>query len=1029
MSPLLGSLGGSSEYAFRGTLDDWPNDFSTSLSSQNVSGISPTDTPVATLTITGLNYKARVVVENPNITVRVVSEINTTTGVGTTAVTDGRQTYALRRQSDPALFIRDQSVIQLRLQPTSGTLSDFSKTYVGIATVGKRSATWIVGVRPIDETPNAFTFSPLIDQELGVGATSNTITVSGLESGFSFPISVSANQVDGVISFYKNSSGPFISSTVANGDQIYLSTQTPNSYETAKTFTVQVGTFTTSWGVLTRVPDTNVAPFSFIGFSSANILSGEYISNEMTVSGSDPGIGLSVRVSGPNAFFEIRDLNNALRYIDPLNPSSTNYWQSGISTAFLTDKIRVKINASANYNTTTVGILTVSDQSGSFIVTTRPTPIDTIPATFTFTDLTDQPRGEIVQSSPITLTGMIPGNFGTASIPSPTATITPQFQVTRGGTIVKAYTTTGSFQVQNSDIINLRMTTPREDLLNGVTNSSITFRVDGTDTTLNIFGGSGYVVSNSSTQDTWNVTTIARSCPITAFSFPSLTGISTNTDTDVVFTPSGYNTDCQMRVDVTSTSSTYNFIELNGSLITPTKILTNVAAGSTIKLRVRASSEYLASVASTVNVNNTSSPVTPQSAFSTSWTITSIGNTTPSSATLTSNLATVEVGKPFTLTWSSVNCISVRSVTWTPAPTLLNGSVALTAPSPRPSSGLSTSTITLYANPAANNYNSLPFDGIGRYVTANATINVIEDTTPIFTPTGFTSVTGASISGIGITSNIMFISDISTPLTGIVTGSTGSSFLDAGILTQKLLNSGDSIILKVNSSPNYLTDTTAYLTVQESEAPFTVKATKSFTVRTADCFPTIATITYPSSVIPGSDHVVLRYYVNSSYITVPGSLSSSNNFLYGDSVNSGIVGFVGDATNYYNVYSTNFGSILFPTTSGYFSSFSPSSGNPVNVTWAKLIDIIYYAYTSALQRPPKIEEIATILNNNAPVGYTTAYTFFDAIRSGLNAPTNSTTRRLSDPIYNSCPAGTSNPIINSGGYPGITTGTYPPPPP
>ena len=37
MSPLLGALGDSSEYAYRGTLDDVPNDFNFT----NITGVEP----------------------------------------------------------------------------------------------------------------------------------------------------------------------------------------------------------------------------------------------------------------------------------------------------------------------------------------------------------------------------------------------------------------------------------------------------------------------------------------------------------------------------------------------------------------------------------------------------------------------------------------------------------------------------------------------------------------------------------------------------------------------------------------------------------------------------------------------------------------------------------------------------------------------------------------------------------------------------------------------------------------------------
>ncbi len=1025
--PLLGSSGGSSEYAYRGTLDDWPVDFSTSLSAQDLTGQNPTSTLTATLTVTGLNYKARVIVENPNANLSIISE----NGVAVNSP------YVLAREADPAVLIRDNTVIRIRLQPTSGTLADFNKTYTIPVKIGKRQGTWTVNIRPVDETPNTITFPPLLDQDLGITTTSNTITVSGLEPGFSFPIVVSANDGLGNISFYKNGAGPGVTGTVVNGDQIYLSTLTPTTYLTARVFTVQVGTSSTSWSILTRGVDVGINAFNFTGIASATNLGTEYVSNSIQISGADAGptfdppnptldlTALPVTISGPNAFYEIRKSDNTLRYTDPLFPAAPNYWQNVLNYAYNGDRLQVKINASTSYSTAVVGILTVSNQSASYIVTTRPTPFNTIPSAFSFASLTDQPRGSLVSSASTTLVIVdnISGTFGTASISNSTSGISPEFQVTRGG-ITTTYTSAQTAQVRNSDIITLRMTTPNTTANNGVSNSFITFRVNGTDTRQNFFSGNGYSITNGLQESTWNVSTIARSCPITTFTLDTATGVSTSTDRDITFTPSGYNTDCQMTVSVTSDSSIYNFVAVNGSPITATKTLTNVAPGSSITLRVRSSSLFLTDVTSTVTVSNSSSGVTPSSSYSTNWVVTTTGNTTPASATLSSNLSSVESGKPFTLTWSSINCTSVRSVSWSATPPTSGiGSTTLTAPV---SAGIYPYNITLYANPFASNYSSFPTDlgtGIG-YTTATTSITVIEDTTPLFTPNDFTNLTGVSISGIGLTSNTLVISDISVPLTGIITGNTGASFYDSGspsgIITSLTLNSGNSITLKVDSSPDYLTTTTAYLSVKDSLG--VVKANKSFSVTTADCTPTTSLVSFPSA--SGSDYVTLNSYTNARYTDLAGSTDTVQ-ILYGDSVSGGIVTSFGSATNYYNLASP------LPS-AGYFQNYPTTI-----VTWSKLIDIIYYAYTSTLKRPPTIgspiSEVDSLLANNTPSAYATASAFFDAIVLGINADPNlnSISRNTSFPIYNSCPpppASTTS-IIKVGTYSSITAGSYPIAPP
>jgi hypothetical protein len=990
MSPLLGSTGGSSEYAYRGTLDDWPNPFATALSAQNIIGTqSPTIAATAILTITGINYKARVVVENDNATLSI----------------DGGVTYVPARSTDASVFVRDNTTIQIRLQPTSGTLSDFNKSYTIPVKIGKRTGTWEVSTRSIDETPNNFIFNGLLDQQLGITTVSNIVTVLGLEAGFSFPISASANQTgEGTtINIYKNGSLIGVSGTVANTDQIYLSTQTPNLYATTRTFTVQVGTFTTTWGLITRDAITTIDPFSFTGISSANQLGFGYTSGFMTISGADTGpanadpltwpgdpAALLVSRTGTGSF-QILKSDGTLRYTDPVNPSAPTYFQTSSTYAFNGDKINVKVPSSTSYSTTTTTTLNVSDKSAAFIVTTRPAPIDTIPATYTFSDLTDQGRGVVVTSGPITLSGMIAGSNGVASIPSSTAGVSAEYNINGSPTWVAGL---NPGPVKNGDIIRVRMTTPVANTANGVTNNTLTFRVNGTDTTVNnstpIDNPEGYTTITGFQEDIWNVSTIARSCPITTFSIANITNSPLNSDEIIDFTVGGYNTDCQMNVTVNSVSSAFNFTQLNGSTITPVKTLTNVTPGSTVRLTVRSSPSYITGVASTITVSNSASGVTPSVGFNTSFTITTVADTTPWALSLTASPTTIEIGSPTTLTWSSTNCTSIRSVSWSATPpTSLSGTTAQTPVT----TGSITYTITAFVNPASSTYTTgTTVEGSNRYATASVTITVNEDYTPTLNPntTIFSSLTGVEPSTAILnllSSGNLTVSGITAAITGSVTGSPGAAFAlpVAGSITNSNIANNTVIQLRVNASTDFLTATSAFINFTDPSGN-SVATQREFRVTTRECIPEENSFQWP--VGPVANNVTLTYYTNAQFTNTLGTIISGETLLKSRPP-TGLVA-VGDATAYYN-------SIL--AGSGNFQ------GSTASIQWTDLVSAIWDAFTLNAQRPPAQFEIESLLQNLNPSSYTGIAVGATPWQTVLNSAATSNTTRIRDtafPILNSC---------------------------
>jgi hypothetical protein len=114
-------------------------------------------------------------------------------------------------------------------------------------------------------------------------------------------------------------------------------------------------------------------------------------------------------------------------------------------------KLLFRLTSSSSGSTSTSTTLTVSGVSATFTVTTRVSAINTIPNQFTFTDVNDQSLSSTITSNTITLSGMTPGENGTASISGGT------FRVVRSGSTIRDFSSS-STSVRNGDEITLRTT-------------------------------------------------------------------------------------------------------------------------------------------------------------------------------------------------------------------------------------------------------------------------------------------------------------------------------------------------------------------------------------------------------------------------------------------------------------------------------------------------------------------------------------------------------------------------------------------
>ena len=607
MSPLLGALGDSSEYAYRGTLDDVPTDFNFTNLTNVDPGVAHTTGPI---TITGINNRVRV-------SVSAGASIAVNSGIFT---------------SGPS-FIRSGDTIALYIPTTSGSDTDFDKTYSATATVGKTSKVWTVRTRDKDSTPDAFTFTNSENQELGITSTSNTITISGLDS----TVPSNAAITSGIGSFSKNGGATGTATTIGNGDTIAIVLRGPTNYSSTNTTGITVGTYTTSYSVSTRAADTTVNQFVFNNYTNVAI-SSAFDSNSITLSGADNNtalapVSLTATVSG-----------GFLRVVR--GSSTIRDFSTDAATVFNGDILTLKVNSSASYSTSTSATLRVTGANdavgigSTFRVTTRPIVSDTIVNQFTVVDKTGQGRNISTISDPITISGITTHADDAAYIYLSNNADGAQFRVRRSGTVIRDFSSSDS-TVRNGDVVDLRITTSPASSGTVLTNVNIA----GTDNT---------DINNLITQtrsDTWVVQSAARNCPLVSPTLTSVTRVEPSSLQSVTFIPTSYDSDCNV---VANTSNVNSYLNVNGTTGNNLLVLPGVAC--TVFMTAGAFSETRTTTVTLTANNNIPSP----NSTTANWSVSTRDISNPT-ITLTATPSTVACNSNVTLSWVSTGAVSVTT--------------------------------------------------------------------------------------------------------------------------------------------------------------------------------------------------------------------------------------------------------------------------------------------------------------------------------------------------------------------------------
>ena len=459
--PILGSLGAISESSYRGNLDDYADDFSF----VNINNAEPGTLYTSGIaTITGINYKIKVSV----------------VGAGTSFSVNGDAFSTSPR------FARDGNTIQLQLSTLQDFLpSDFSRQYNAIVTAGKRTTIWTVTTRPTISNLVPVNFTPISNLPVDTAVSSNTVTISGLETGYTVLVGVDgtyqgATNQSGFGALISINNGPLVTGgVVGNGDNFFIyNPAVPGtdqfSYSQTRNIPVSVGTYTTTWNITTASADLTPDAFSFTNVSNAEINT-TFVSNPITVSGitgiTIPKFTVPIDVFG--AGFEYNKNGGAFTSVIG-------------GTTVSGDVIRLRKVTDSNYSTSSTANLVIGGVNASWNVTTKAQPFDTIPNAFSFTSINGVSRSSSFTSNEITLSDMTPGFFGSASISG------GQFKVIRNGSVFSNFSS-NSINVQLGDTISLRNTSSSSYS----TTITTTFTVSGFD----INGNSGSVSAS------WNITT------------------------------------------------------------------------------------------------------------------------------------------------------------------------------------------------------------------------------------------------------------------------------------------------------------------------------------------------------------------------------------------------------------------------------------------------------------------------------------------------------------------------------------------
>lgn len=276
---------------------------------------------------------------------------------------------------------------------------------------------------PPDTTPDSFVIQSLFGKSRDTDVTSESITITGLST------SVSITATNGITVDVGNTGTYSSSLTISNGQSFKAKVRSSASYGTAKTGSVTVGDYTTTWLVTTEnepegpPADTTPNAFSFISQTDL-LLNSLRTSNTVTIT----GINVPVTAT-PSAGLSISKNSGA--------------YTTAPTTVINGDTITLQATSSTSHGRSATFELTVGQYSATWSLTTvggvAPTAVNTSwQGAFNSINRSVHLPLDInsVTSSPITaITVVTQPKFGTVTISGNTAIYTPNTNASTPGSL------------------------------------------------------------------------------------------------------------------------------------------------------------------------------------------------------------------------------------------------------------------------------------------------------------------------------------------------------------------------------------------------------------------------------------------------------------------------------------------------------------------------------------------------------------------------------------------------------------------
>jgi len=270
-----------------------------------------------------------------------ITGINSATNV---SISGGEYSINGGAYTASASTLNNNDSVQLR-QTSSSNYSTATHATLNVGGVSDAfTLTTLIDTTPIaDTTPNAFSFSGQADVALNTLITSNTITVSGINSATSVNISGGEYSING--GAYTASA-----STLNNNDSVQLRQTSSNNYSTATQATLTIGGVSAGFSVTTLADTTPIADTTPDAFSFTDqvdvALNTLITSNTITLSGINSASNISIS-GGEYAI-------NGGAFIN--SPATVN----------LGDNVQVRLTSSGNEATLSNTILSIGGVNDTF---------------------------------------------------------------------------------------------------------------------------------------------------------------------------------------------------------------------------------------------------------------------------------------------------------------------------------------------------------------------------------------------------------------------------------------------------------------------------------------------------------------------------------------------------------------------------------------------------------------------------------------------------------------------------------------